>query len=295
MTPLVHWLAQTLRSIRSHLLIQLAATGAVAVGLLLVGLAVLGAHNVERLTRHWGSGIQVIAYMKPEVSRASVEAMARVLRARPEVLSVREVSSAAAYQRLEESLGGRKQLLAGVERDVLPASLEISLNRGDEALARPILALLSASPPVEEVDHLGAWVSRLDSLAALLRLGALGLALLVGCACLYIVATTIRLGVFARREEIEILKLVGATDRYVRAPYLIEGAVQGLSGSLVGVGALFVLFRVTAPRVEGLMASVMSHLQLAFLSPMQLALGISAGTLLGFLGSRLALRRYLDV
>jgi cell division transport system permease protein len=289
------WIVQALRGMRSGLLIQLASTGAIAMGLLLVGLAVLGALNVDVLTRNWGRGVQAIVYLKPEAHAERVRSLVLLLQGRPEVLAVRHVTSAEAYHRLEQSLGGRKALLAGVERDFLPASLEVSLSGHQPDQVRPLLALLGASPLVEEVDHIGAWAERLNSLVVLLRLAGLGIALIVALACLYVIGSTIRLGVFARREEIEILKLVGATDRFVRVPFLIEGTLQGIVGATAAGGLLYLVFRLAAPRVEGAMAAALSHAHLGFLSPPQLALGLTVGALLGYLGSRLALGRYMDV
>jgi cell division transport system permease protein len=130
---------------------------------------------------------------------------------------------------------------------------------------------------------------------ALLRLAGLAVALIVSFACLYIVASTIRLGVHARREQIEILKLVGATDRFVRVPFLIEGTLQGVVGAVAAGCLLFAIFRFAAPRLEGALSAALSHVQLGFLSPAQLALGLLAGALLGLFGSRLALGRYGDV
>jgi cell division protein FtsX len=288
-------LLQALRGIRSGPLIQLAAIGSVAVGLLLVGLAVLGAGNLARLTEHWGRGIQVVAYLKPDVPDDRVRALSRLLSSRPEVLGVRRVSSSQAYQRLADSLGWRQSLLAGVEPDFLPASFEISLTENDAGRVRALLALLSSSELVEEVDYMGSWARRLSSLAALLHAGAAALGLLMALACVYVVGSTIRLGVHARREEIEITKLVGATDNFVRAPFLIEGVLQGLLGAAAATGLLYLLFRAAAPRLEQALTSAASHLPLQFLSPAQLAAGLLVGALLGLLGSRLALRRYLEV
>jgi cell division transport system permease protein len=288
---------QALRGMRAATLIQLAATGSVAVGLGLVGLALCGASNLERLTARWGRGVQIVAYLKADVAPASppVRALAAALRARPEVLYARVVDGAEAQRRLAESMGGRGRLLAGIEPGFLPSSLEIALHARAAQDARPLLALLSAAPVIEEVDELGAWVKRLGGLVALLRTLGLALALVVGGACLYTVGSTIRLGVHARREELAILKLVGATDRYVRAPFLLEGALQGLLGAAIAAGLLYAAFRAVAPRVESALALALSHLRLEFLTLPQLALGLAGGALLGLLGSRIALGRYLDV
>lgn len=288
------WIKQTLRGVRSSLLVQLASTGAMAVGLVLVGLAILSASNVDRLTQRWGRGIGVVAYLKPSTAPARAEALCQVLRGRPEVLSVHYVSSAAAFERLGESLGGRRGLLEGVETDFFPSSIEIRLGT-DPDQARPLLGFLNASPLIEEVDQMGAWVRRLGALAGLLRLAGLGLALVVGLACLYIVASTIRLGVYARREEIEILKLVGATNAFVRVPFLLEGVLQGLLGAGIAVGILYLAFRGVAPQIEELLSSALTRAPLQFFAPAQLAVGAAIAAAIGLLGSRLALGRYLRV
>jgi cell division transport system permease protein len=263
---LPYCLLQALRGIARGPLVQLAAIGSVAVGLLLVGGAVLGASNLSRLTERWGRGIQVIAYLKPDATEPRLQRLASLLRNRPEVLGARLVSPAEAHRRLAESLGARRSLLAGVDAEFLPASFEISLAEDRPHQVRALLALLSSSPAVEEVDYMGSWARRLGSLAALLKLGSLALALLMGLACLYVVGSTIRLGVHARREEIEIIKLVGATDRFVRAPFLVEGLLQGLLGATLAAGLLYALNRATAPPLERVVCSATGNLSHLFIA-----------------------------
>lgn len=286
-------LVQALRGIRSGWTIQLASTGSIAVGLLLVGLAVLGGLNLERMTRALGEGIQIVVYLRPDAPAAQVKRLRGTLEGHAIVAAVRHVSSQDAFRRLSDGL--RPGVLAGVEPSFLPASLEVSLKETSAEQMRPLLALLSASPLVEEVDNMGHWVSRLAALVNVARGGALGLALIVCLACLYIVGTTIRLGVFARRDEIEILQLVGATDRFVRAPFLLEGALQGLLGAVLAAGVLYAIYVFAAPHLEDLSVVTLSQITLAFLSPAQLGLGLAGGLVLGLAGSRVALGRYMDL
>ena len=288
-------LANTLRGIRHGLLIQLASTGTMAVGLVLVGLSLLAAENVGRLTARWGQGLQLIVYLKPEAREARVRTLVEVLRGRPEVLSVRSVSSHEALARLKESLAGQKGLLGALDEDLLPASLEIALRSVGPEEVRPLLALLGSSPVVDEVDHMGRFAEKLGSLSALLGTAGLLVALVAILASLYVVSTTIRLGVHARREEIEILRLVGATRRFVRGPFMIEGAIQGLLAGLLAAGLLYLLYLGLAPRLEASLRAIFSAMPIRFLSPAELALGTACAALLGILGSRLALGRYLDV
>jgi cell division transport system permease protein len=295
MSQLRYYLLQVLGGIRSSWSIQLASIGSITVGLLLVGLATLGALNVDRLTHSWNQGIVLTVYLKPDTPPSRLRKLEQLLNKQQVVASVRHISSKEAYQRLKKNLGNRHGLLAGVEPDFLPASLEVSLNETRPERLRPLLALLSISPVVEEVDYMGSWIKRLTSLVTLVRTACLVIALIVCLACLYIVGSTIRLGVLARKDEIQILKLVGATDSFVRAPFLIEGALQGLIGAIVACFLLFFIYHLSAPWVEHTMTSALSHTRLDFFSTAQLLLAAIGGALLGLAGSRLAFGRYLDV
>ncbi|MCA9672954.1 MAG: ABC transporter permease [Myxococcales bacterium] len=290
-----YFVRQALRGMRAKPMIQLAAVGAIAVGLLLVGVAVVCALNVERLANHWGRGTQLTVYLKQDATRARADALAKLLRSRHEVARVRYISPRDARKRLGESLGSRAALLADVEPDFLPASLEVELSReADGAQARAIVALLGAARGVEEVDYLGRWAQRLGTLVGLMRTGAILVAAIIALACLYIVGSTIRLGVYARREEIEIQQLVGATPAFVRAPFMLEGALQGLVGGALALLALYVFHSIAAPEIEGALASLLARLDVAFLSPLQLCLGLVGGVLLGLVGSTVATGRYVE-
>jgi cell division transport system permease protein len=148
---------------------------------------------------------------------------------------------------------------------------------------------------VEEVDYLGPWAGRLGTVMTLVGRGALLVALIIAFACVYIVASTIRLGVHARREEIEIQKLVGATDRFIRAPLLVEGALQGALGALLACGLLFGVYRWAGPGIEEVAASLLSRIDVCFLTSSQILLGVAGGALLGLAGSSIAVSRYVKV
>ena len=281
-------------AMRTSPLIQLSAIGAMTVSLILAGMAALGALNMERLTAHWGRGTHLIVYLQVDASPARVDTLQRVLEQRPEVASVRLVSSEQAFDRLKQTLGARGSLLEGVDQDFMPPSLELRLAGNADRAATPLLALLESLPGVQDVDYLGQWADRLGALAAAIRGGALLVALLVALACLYIAASTVRLGIFARRDEIDIQRLLGATDRFIRAPFLVEGAAQGLLSATVALATLYGLYAWLAPRLEPALQTLMSRADLAFFTPLQLATGFVAAALVGLTGSRLALSRYGD-
>ncbi|MCC6750005.1 MAG: ABC transporter permease [Deltaproteobacteria bacterium] len=296
MRQLPYFLRQALRGIQAGPFVQLAATGTLTVTLVLLGGVALLVLNVGRLTHHWGAGTQLSVALRSGTGDERAAALERLLAGRPEVESVRRVTSAEAFARLKQSLGPRAELLSEVDPAFLPASLEVRLQPGlDRERLQPLLAVLSSAPGVAEVDYLGQWADKLGTLAGLVRHAGLVLALLVMAACLYVVATTIRLGVYARRDAVEIQKLVGATDGFVRMPFLIEGALQGLCAALLAWGVLFAFFRSAAPRVAEALGALVSHTPLAFFGAPELLVGIGGAALLGVLGSGLAVGRHLEV
>lgn len=282
---------------RDQPLIQLVAVGTIALSLLLVGVVELTALNVKQLARGWGADVQMTVYLEDGVTPARAQKVAAALGKLPGVVAVRTVDAHEAWTRLRRSLGARADLLDGVEEGFLPASIEVSLKPGvaEVLRAHPAFDKLRHTAGVEDVELMGNWAGRLRGLERLLSTAGWAVAALVLCACLYIVGSTIRLGVFARRDEIEIWKLVGATNGFVKAPFFVEGGLQGALGTGLAVALLYALFRVASPRVEALLGGWLASGPLNFFTPAQLAVAVAFGALLGLCASALALGRYVKV
>lgn len=282
---------------REKPLIQLVAVGTIALSLLLVGAVELLARDVRQLARGWGGEVQMTVYLEDGISAARTQKVAAALAKLPGVAAVRTVDAHEAWTRLRRSLGTRAELLDGVEESFLPASIEVSLQPGvaEVLRAHPAFERLRHTAGVEEIELMGGWAKRLRDVEQLLSQAGLAVAALVLCACLYIVGSTIRLGVFARRDEIEIWKLVGATDGFVKAPFVVEGALQGALGAALAAALLFALHRAAAPRVEALLGGWLASGPLPFFTPAQLALAVGFGALVGVCGATLALGRYVKV
>jgi len=278
-------------------LIQLVAVGTIALSLLLVGVVELTALNVQKLSRGWGGDVQMTVYLEDGVTPARAQKVAAALAKLPGVVGVRTVDAHEAWTRLRRSLGARADLLDGVEEGFLPSSIEVALKPGvaEVLRAHPAFERLRHTAGVEDVELMGSWAARLRDIEHLLSVGGWAVAALVLCACLYIVGSTIRLGVFARRDEIEIWKLVGATNGFVKAPFLVEGGLQGALGTGLAVALLYALFRVAAPRAEAVLGGWLASGPLGFFTPAQMALAVAFGALVGLCGSALALGRYVKV
>ncbi len=270
------------------------STVTLAIALFTLGLARSAAVELDRLIGSLGGEVRVTVYLDPKAPAEARTAVAEGLRRRG--MAVQEVSPRAALARLVAELGPAAESLRGLSEDPLPPSLEVRVPptlRAPEAL-RALATGLRATAGVTGVDYGEDAVERLTAIARALRwAGALAFAVLVG-ATLVIVSATLQLAIYARREEVEIQKLVGATSRFVQAPFLVEGALQGLAGAALAVLALLVFRQLAAPQL----ASLFSFLRLPghapssglWLEALELA---AAGALLGLAGSYLAVLRFL--
>jgi cell division transport system permease protein len=295
------WFARSLgrawQGARRAPLVQAVAVGCIALTLALVGVVALTAVNVRRLATGWGADVQLTVYLEDGTAPARANKIAAALARLPGVTGVRMVDGHQAWERLRRSLGARADLLDGVEEGFLPASIEVSLKPGvaEVLRAHPAFERLKRTAGVEDVELMGAWSQRLGALRRLLDGIGWAVAALVVLTCVYIVGATIRLGLFARREEIAVWKLVGATDGFVQAPFLVEGGLQGALGTALAAVLLYGLYRLGAPRVEEALGGWVAAGPLGFFTPLQLGAALLFGTGLGLVGSAVALGRYVKV
>ena len=288
-----HASREALRGAARRPLLPLASFGALAVCLLLTGLVGLVAWNVGRLSKTWSGGGHMTVYLEDETSSARATQLAEAVRHLPGVTGARLVAPKEAHTRLKAALGARGELLDGVEESFFPASIEVQLRPGVGALLRahPSFQRLVNAPGVEEVDLHAEATERIEAARALVERGALVFALVVAAGALYLVATTIRLGIEARRDELAVLRLVGGTESFVRASFLVEGMCAGGLAAVVASASLWGIYGAVAPRVTAGLGGWLAAAPLAFFPPVVLALAMAGGMLLGLVGASAACSR----
>jgi cell division transport system permease protein len=262
----------------------------IGVTLVLVGAFALLLQNMEELLDQFGDDLHVTDYLESDVSGEALRALENRVREIPGVEDVEALSQDEALERFRASVGSGSALLDGLDVNPLPASLEISL-RDDRRSAEGMEAVANAIEGLAGVESLSAgrdWVEGYLRAVALVRGVGVGLGIILALATLLIVANTIRLGVFARRDELEILSLVGASRSFVQAPFLLEGVLQGAAGGAIALGLLYALFRLVLPGFEfGLELLVGSAPR--FFSSSEALIVIGGGAGLGLFGSAAAL------
>ena len=291
------WLARGLYTVRSALRgiaatpgTAAVATGTIAVALLLSGAFALTLLNMQGLVQHFGEALQVVAFLDeglPEDQRRALAAQASEL---PGVERVSLVSEDEALERFRSGVGRGFSLLEGLDDNPLPASLELTLaegHRNASELAR-VSARVAALPGVADIASGADWIEGYVRALALLRGFAVGLGVVLAGATLLIVSNTIRLAVLSRSEELEILSLVGASRGFVTAPFLLEGALQGLTGGVLAWLLLYGIFRLVLPGFEFGLELVLGDLAPRFFDAAEASWLWGGGAGLGVVGSALA-------
>jgi len=283
-----------MEGIRHQPFVHTVSTVTLAIALFTLGLARSAAHEMDRLVGSLGGEVRLTVYLDPRASPDSRAAVAAALRAGS--MAVDEVTPRAALDRLVRELGPAAESLRGLSEEPLPPSLEVRVSerlRSPDAL-RTLASELRAMPSVTGVDYGEQAVERLSSIARAVRwAGWVAFVVLVG-ATLIIVSATLQLAIYARREEVEIQKLVGATDRFVQAPFLLEGGLQGLAGAALAIVGLIVFRQTLSPQLASLLSFLRLPGSVADARPWMEALQLGlAGAGLGLAGSYLAVHRFL--
>ena len=282
--------SEALRDLRRAGRVGLSAILLITLSLGALGCFWLLSLNLGRAVTQWRERVRIVAYLREEPRPAAVEDLVGRVQALGGVQRVRYVSRAEALALLKRSLGSQASVVEQLPRNPLPASLELT---PDEQTATPegtraLVQRLSALPEVEEVQGGAEWVESLAQWQRLFQLTGLGVGAVLALAAILTVTTATTLVLHVRRDEMEIMRLVGATEMVIRLPLLLQGMAQGLLGAVVAVAALEVAYVLLAPRVEPLLNLTLGLGRAVFLSAPQVTLLLAGGAMLGALGGLLA-------
>ena len=287
----VYFVRTAIGGLRASPVTSAVAVGTIAVTLVLAGAFGLLVKNMQGFLDRLASDVTVTAYLDDTLTdqeRGDVAAYAAALEG---VQGVVLVSKEEALQRFERGSEGRAALLEALGENPLPASLEVALvpERRTPEGVRGVMDALSGWPGISDVANAQDWVQGYAGALSLLRAVGIGLGVVLALATLLIVANTIRLAVYARRDEIDILALVGASRTFVAIPFRLEGALQGALGGAVAVGGLAALYRLALPTLASGLALVLGDQPAGFFDGTEIALLIGVGAALGVLGSAASL------
>lgn len=282
------------RGLREDRRLYVVAVSSLTVAFLCLAAALLAITNISEMADRWGRSGRLSVYLRDGAAPVEVGRLQQRLQALPEVREVEHVTAAQARQQfLEQSNVGTE--LSSLPANAFPPSLEVTL-AGETAVQRidAIAGRVGGLGVVQDVETYHGWFDRLDALLATGKGIAGVLAGLVIVCVLAVIGNTIRLAVAGRRREIEVMKLCGATDEFVRGPFVMEGAFQGLLAALLSIVLLFLGYSMMRGTLESTLA-MLTGTEVVFLHPLLMLALVLGGGLVGAAGSALSLRRYLAV
>ena len=287
---LLFLIGEALRDLRRGGRVAVSAVLLIALSLTALGAFWVLSLNLGQALVQWRDRLRVVVYLREEPPAGAVEGLLRKFEGLGGIQRLRYISKTEALQTLRRQLGGQASVVAELPSNPLPASVEVTpaapamTPEGTRALVQR----LSALAEVEEVQGGTAWVEWLAQLQGLLQAIGLTLGAVLALAAILTATTATTLVLHARREEMEIMRLVGASEMVIRLPLLLQGLIQGFAGAAMAVGGLYGAYRLTLPTLEPLLSFTLGLPRAAFFAPAEIALLLGGGGLLGALGGLMA-------
>jgi cell division transport system permease protein len=287
-----YFFRETGTALRRNPLVTFAAISTVFISLFLLGGSLLVERQVRLMTGDWAQKVEVSVYLKEGVSEEEKTALHQKIQDIPEVEAVFYESQEEAWARFQELFRDQDELLASSSPEAMPESFRIKLQNPEDF---PVIsARLAGEPAIEEIRDERELLNKLLAVTGVLRTGVMAVAVIMLLSAAGLIGNTVRMAVFARRKEISIMKLVGATNWFIRIPFLIEGMVEGLLGGLVAILGIFAMKFLFIDPLRGQVGFVPSWIdtgEILFTVPILLG----AGVLIAAVASLLAMRRFLEV
>ena len=285
---------ETVSNLRRNLLLTTASMLTVAVSLAMVGGALLLRYGVNNATERWKGGIEFELFMNLDASPEQMESLERRLQEHPDVESITFVTQAEQYELFKRYYADQPEVIQNVEAGDLPPSYRVNPDTDDGEVIRQLAEQFSDEVGVREVAFAAQQVDEMLNLSSRMQIAIWFTAAILFFAASLLIFNTIRMAIFARRREIEVMKLVGATNWFIRVPFMLEGLVQGLLGAAIAFGLVYFLQGPGEDFVRDIQMFGDFRIFTREVSTTGLYM-LGAGSFIGAVGAGVAVTRFLDV
>jgi cell division transport system permease protein len=268
------------------------AIAMIAISLLILGFFLLLAENLGRTAERWKGRSRVTIFFATDATAEQIAAVEQQLAARPALAQRRFVSREAAQVRFREQFPRLDDVVTQLGENPFPASIEIDVP--PKVVRMPVferdMTVIASTPGIDEIAYDWQWVERVERTVEIVSVVGLVAGGILAIAAAFTIANVIRLTMMLYREEIEIMRLVGATESMIRGPFVIEGLLQGVFGGLLAILLLFGVYSAARQSLEGASSLAWSFLFAGFLPWQTLASLVGGGIAAGLLGSWMSVR-----
>ena len=284
---------RALEDFRNNRLLNVITLLTISLSILIVSAFVLFFINTSEIMNQWKKGLRVMVYLKSDFTVSQSANLSRQIQKLSGVKSVRFISKEAALKQLKSQMKRQASLFENLEKNPLPNALEIQLVAKSQSWEKvELLATkIESIDAVQEVEYGQQWVGRFTQVFNLFKFTGYTMCGIFFMAAVFIVANTIRLVIYSRRDEIEIMRLVGAAEKFIKTPFYFQGLIQGAVGAGIGLAILFGAYWFMASSIEEQTFSGLFNVR--FLPPLITGLIIMISMLVGWFGSYISLKQYL--
>jgi cell division transport system permease protein len=263
--------------------------------LFVFGTFMLLQQNLQTLLKGWGDQIQLNAYLDKNVAASDAQTLLNRIQDYAEVQRVRYISQQQAWKDFRGALGSQAGILEGLPEDVLPASFEIAVKPAfrDAQFVDLLAARLKKEKGITIVEYPQEWVERLSLIVLAVQWAKWIFGGVLFLVAFFIIGSTVKLAILARKEEIEMMQLFGASEEMIEAPFVVEGMTQGIVGGFLSLLCLWFLFESLRDQIPGAVGLVGPFKQLQFLSMQSVLLILTIGWFLGAAGSLFSVKRFV--
>ena len=261
------------------------------------GLFLLTAENLNDLIGQWTDNVRINVFLTKGIERNTASQLESMIKLSPVVSAYEFITEEEALRRFHSYYPGMKQLTGDLDTNPFPASFEVTVRKEfqNKASVQELVALLRNAKHVEDVEYDQEWIDRIEFIIRFVQIVGIFFGGILMFTATFSIGNVIKLMVLSRKDEIEIMRLVGATNSFIKGPFLTEGILQGLIGGVAAVGCLYLLYYGIVAKVSGLNAPFFSTDVLHFLSSQMILLMILGGMIVGFLGSFFSLARLVKI
>jgi cell division transport system permease protein len=286
-----------LRNVWRNFFTNLITIGTISISLLILSIFLFLNLNVKEIIHTFGDRIHITLYLNDDLTEAEIHRLIKQITPLREIGNLTFISRDNALRELKRMLKNQDGILDNLSPNPLPNSLEIKVKREyqNSASIENLVERLRKYQGINDIEYGDEWVRKFTTIFSFFNLIGVLMTGLITIATVFIISNTIKLSIYSRSDEIEIMRLVGATNLFIKFPFFLEGFLQGTLGSLIAIGLLFTLYRISTTWLTNHRSLELSFLSLTFLPQDLIWMIIFSGALLGALGSVTSLGRFLRV
>ena len=290
---MIHFVKKALADIRSNRFLNFITIITISLSILIVSVFILFFENSSRMIESWNQGGRVMIYLKNDFTLEMLPELKKKINALGETEVMIYIPKSYAMEKLKKNMSSQSTFLKTLKDNPLPDAVDIQMksNNSFEKIQK-FAQGIKAIEIVEDVEYGQGWLGRFLKIFNLFKITGYAMCSLFFLIALFITANTVRLAFYSRQLEVEIMRLVGATETFIKAPFYVEGVLQGFFGGIIGLATLLISYLIISPGIAQNLASYI-YFDIRFLSVQMILLIIFGSTFLGWFGCYLSLKKIL--